>query len=129
MSQKETEDQQREEGVNFTSIEDVLDAIEYPITADELVDRYGDREIERTNAEPITIEELFGPMGETSFESEDDLQTMLLGQMPRDSEGRTGYSDRGGSLPTETDAAEEAEDATSADEQEGEATDRDTTGE
>jgi hypothetical protein len=83
-----------------------------------------DREIERTNAEPIAIEELFGPMGETSFESEEDLKTMLLGKMPQDTGGRANYSDRGGSLPTETEEAEEASEQTSAD-LEGEATDPD----
>jgi hypothetical protein len=127
MSKEHEEDQAREEGVNFSSIEDVFEEISYPITADAIVDRWGDREIQRTNADPIAIEELFGPMGETKFESEDDLRTMLLGQMPEDSAGRSNYSDRGGSLPTETEAAEDATEQTSADLEEGEATARDST--
>jgi hypothetical protein len=119
------EDQQREGGINFTSIEGVFADISYPISTDEIIDQYGDHEIERTNAEPIAIEAVFGGLGETSFESEDELKTMLLGQMPRDSGGRQNYSDRGGSLPTETEAAEAAAEQTSADLEEGSATDRD----
>lgn len=116
----------RVEGVDFGSIEPVFEDLSYPITADELVERYGDRELERTNAEPITIRELFDYMGDDTFEDERQLRQMILGQMPRDSEGRTNYSDRGGSLPTETEAAEEATEETAADVEDGVSTDRDT---
>jgi len=119
------EDREPMEGVELETIDEVLDSIEYPITADEIVERWGDEEVDRTNAEPISLRELFEAMGDTEFTSEQDFQEMLLAQMPRDSEGRTGYSDRGGSLPTETEEAEEAGESTSADFQEGESTDRD----
>lgn len=119
------EDTDRVQGVDFTEIDPLLEDLSYPITADELVERYGDREIDRTNADPITIRELFDYMGDDTFESEQQLRQMLLGQMPRDSEGRTNYSDRGGSHPVETEAAEEAAEVTSADLEEGEATDPD----
>jgi len=120
------EDREAMEGVELGTIDDVLNQIKYPITADEVVDRWGDRKVDRTNAEPISLRELFEPMSETEFTSEKDLQEMLLGQMPRDSEGRTNYSDRGGSLPTETEEAEEASEQTSSDLEEGTATDPDT---
>lgn len=121
------EDTNRVEGVDLSNIDPVLEDLSYPVTADELVERYGDRELDRTNADPITIEELFEYMGDTSFESKEQVHQMLLGQMPRDSEGRTNYSDRGGSHPVETEAADEAEEQTTADLEEGEATDPDTT--
>lgn len=121
------EDREAMEGVELGTLDNVLDSIEYPITADEIVERWGDEEVDRTNAEPISLRELFEPMGETEFTSEKDLQEMLLGQMPRDSEGRTNYSDRGGSLPEETEAAEEASEQTAGDLEEGSATDPDET--
>lgn len=121
------DDTDRVQGVDFANVDTVFEGLSYPITAGELVEQHGDREIERTNAGPITIRELFAYMGETTFESKQQVRQMILGQMPRDSEGRTNYSDRGGSHPVETDAAEEAEEQTTADLQEGEATDRDTT--
>lgn len=115
------------EGVDLSNIESELEDLSYPVTAEELVERYGDRELGRTNADPITIEELFEYMGETSFESKRQVHQMIIGQMPRDSEGRTNYSDRGGSHPVETEAAEEAEEQTTADLEEGESTDPDAT--
>jgi len=122
------DDTDRMQGVDFGEINSVFENLSYPVTADELIDQYGDREIERTNAEPITIRELFERMGEDTFESEQQLRQMILAQMPTGSEGRSNYSDRGGSLPAETEAAEEATETTSADEQEeGESTDPDTT--
>jgi hypothetical protein len=100
------DDTDREQGVDFTDIDPVLEDISYPITADELVDEYGDQTIERTNAEPITIRELFAPMGEDTFESPEEIQQGILNLMPEDSVGREGYSDRGGSFPEETEEAE-----------------------
>jgi hypothetical protein len=102
------------EGVDFTSINPVLDDIEYPITTAELVDQHGDREVERTNADPITVAELFDYIDDT-FDSEKAVRQMALSQMPRDSEGRTNYSDRGGATPVETEAAREASEQTTAD--------------
>ncbi len=112
------------EGVDFTSINPVLEDISYPITTEELVDQYGDRELARTNGEPVTVEELFGYIDDT-FDSGEAVRQMLLSQMPRDSEGRTNYSDRGGSLPVETETAEEATEQTAADLEDGPATNED----
>jgi len=110
------------EGVDFTSINPVLGDVSYPITTEELIDRHGDREIHRTNAEPITVAELFSYIDDT-FESESAVRQMILSQMPRDSEGRTNYSDRGGATPVETEAAEAATEQTTADLEGGPAAD------
>ena len=120
------DDPDRVQGVDFSTLDPSLDELSYPISADELVDRYGDQELERTNADPISLEELFDYMGDDTFESEEQLRQMILGQMPRDSEGRTNYSDRGGSHPEATEEAEDAAESTSADYQEGTSTDPDT---
>lgn len=102
-------DTTREEGVDFGDINPVLEDLSYPITSEELIEQVGDREMQRTNADPITIEELFGPMGEDTFGSADEIREMALNQMPRDSVGRARYSDRGVSDDTEegTGAAED----------------------
>lgn len=121
------QDTDRMEGVEVSDLEPVYEDVSFPVTADEIVERHGDRELDRTNADPISLRELFEPMGETEFHSKDDLETMVLGQMPQDSEGRTNYSDRGGSHPVETDDAEAAGDQTAADLEDGDATDRDDT--
>jgi len=105
MSQEDTD---RTEGVNFSDMEPIFEELSYPVTADEILAEYGEHELQRTNAEPIALKALLGPLGETEFNSDDDLQTMILGQMPEDSEGREHYSDRGGSSPVATEDAEEA---------------------
>lgn len=89
----------REEGVDFTDINPMLEEISYPITTEELVEQHGDREFGRTNADPITVEELFGQIDDT-FESPEELRQMAMSQMPRDSVGRERYSDRGSSNDT-----------------------------
>jgi len=103
------------EGVDFTAINPVLDDVSYPITAESLVEQYGDREVHRTNAGPITVVELFEHMGADTFESKSEVRQMVLAQMPRNSEGRTNYSDRGGATPVQTEAAEAAAEETTAD--------------
>lgn len=119
------DDTQREEGVDFETLAPTLEEVSYPITSEELVERYGDTELGRTNAEPITLRELFEGMGEDTFESADGVRQMVMTMMPRESVGPSNYSDRGGATPTETEAAEEARDHTSADVQGGQASDRD----
>ena len=116
------DDPRHVEGVDFTGINPVLEDISYPITAGELVDQHGDREVERTNADPISVRELFGYIDDT-FDSRESVREMILSQMPRDSEGRTNYSDRGGATPVETEAAEAATEQTTADLEQGSATD------
>lgn len=105
-----SDDSDRTEGVNVGDLEPVLEALSYPVTAEEIVAEHGDRELQRTNAEPVTLAELLGPMGETEFESPKDLETMVIGQMPEETTGRENYSDRGGSQPTGTEDAEDVGD-------------------
>lgn len=120
------DDPDRVEGVDFSDVEPVLDDLSYPVTSEELIERHGDRELGRTNADPISIEELFEYMGDDTFESEEQLRQMIMAQMPRDSEGRTNYSDRGGAGPAATEEAEDADEGTDADVEEGTSTDPET---
>lgn len=103
---------QRSQGVNLDDVDAVTEAVDFPVTDDELVGDLGDRTIERTNADPITLRELFEPVEDQTFETPDDLRQFLLSLMPADSVGREDYSDRGGELP------EESREARAADEEE-----------
>ncbi len=100
----------RVEGVDFTNMNPVFESVSYPISGNELVAQHGERRIERTNAEPITLQELFDPMGEDTFETTDDIRQMILTLMPRESVGRENYSDRGGAHPIETARADRLND-------------------
>lgn len=114
-SETMAEETDRMEGVKVSDMDSINEELSFPVTADEIVEEYGDHELDRTNADPISLRELFEPMGNTEFHSADDLETMIVGQMPQNSEGRTNYSDRGGSHPVETEEAEEAGEQTAAD--------------
>ena len=92
MSDDETE---HVEGVDFSDVTPILEELSYPITADELVEAHGDVALDRTNADPITLRALFEPMGDDTIESEDGARHSILTLMPKDSEGRQRYSDRG----------------------------------
>ena len=85
--------------MDFTGINSALGQIDYPITTAEFVDEYGSHTIERTNADSITVQELFDGTGTETFESPDDIQQSLLSLMPGESVGRQRYSDRGGTTP------------------------------
>lgn len=95
-----TGDTYREEGVDFAEFNRVLEGLSFPVTNRELVEQYGDRQFERTNVGPITVAELFGPMGDDTFESVEEVREMVLSQMPGESVGRRRYSDRGVSNDT-----------------------------
>lgn len=92
MSDEETE---YVEGVDFSDVTPILEGLSYPITADELIEEHGDVEIDRTNADPISLRALFDPMGDDTIKSADGARESILSLMPKDSEGRQRYSDRG----------------------------------
>ena len=98
----------RVEGVDFTDIGPVLDGISYPISAEDVVAEHGDRVIERTNAEPISVRELFDPLGEDAYASQEELRQTILTLMPKESVGRQRYSDRG--LTTDVPGADRRQD-------------------
>lgn len=102
------DDTDREEGVEFSDLESVFEDLAYPVTKAEFVDQYGGRTIGRTNAEPITIRELYEGMGEETFESTEALRQSILNYMPRESVGRARYSDRGGRTPAELDRSDDS---------------------
>jgi hypothetical protein len=118
-----SDDPERVEGVEFTSINPVLDDIDYPITADQFVNQYGHYEIERTNAGPITIRELFEPLEEDQFESAKEVRETIMSLMPKESVGRQRYSDRGSTI--DGPGQEDREDRPLPGHEEGEGLDQD----
>lgn len=97
----------REEGVEFTDIQPVLERVSYPVTKDEFVSTFGDHRIGRTNAESIAIEDLFDRTGKDQFDSPTEIRQSILNLMPRESVGRQRYSDRGGATPRGPDRTSE----------------------
>ncbi|WP_266074992.1 DUF5789 family protein [Haladaptatus caseinilyticus] len=87
-------DRDREMGVELGELSDKLDGYDYPASSDELVEEYGDYEIEYPNGSE-RFEEVIGPLSET-YESADDVRQSILNMADSDAVGRQRYSDRGG---------------------------------
>lgn len=59
-----------------------LDALSYPITTDELVEEYGDREVE-TQGGSESVETVLASTENQTYESADDARTRILGLVHR----------------------------------------------
>ena len=90
-----TDDESRKQGVEFGSLADELENEEYPIDKAELLETYGDRELELQDGDQ-TLQEVLDSLGETTFESAEDVIQGVIGTVDDEAIGRKNYSDRGG---------------------------------
>lgn len=101
-----SEDEPREQGVEFGPLADDLENVEYPMSKAKLLETYGDRELELQDGQQ-TLREVLDPLGEMSFDSADDVIQRTIGMVSDDAIGRKNYTDRGGE-PSEDDRNEES---------------------
>ena len=96
----------RAQGVEFGDLAGELDSHDYPATASELVESYGERELELPNGEE-TFEQVLGPLteqdGEETYESAEEVRQAVLNMVGDGAVGREGYSDRGTSTEPDSD--------------------------
>ncbi|NEU58871.1 hypothetical protein [Halorussus sp. MSC15.2] len=90
----ESGDDDRTLGLDFSNIEDDLENEEYPISADELLERYGDREIGMSDGSE-SFREVLVTGGDEEFESADEVRQTVLNRVGSEAVGRKGYTDRG----------------------------------
>ena len=83
----------RDVGVTFGDLQDDLEAEEYPLSADELLDRYGDREVQHASGS-VTLRELLDGNSEERYESADEVHQAVLNMVGEGAEGRKDYTDR-----------------------------------
>jgi len=93
-------DETREVGVEFGPLADDLETEEYPMTKAELLEMYGNREIELESGTQ-TVRDAIAPLGETEFRSADEVTQSLLNMVVDEAVGRKNYSDRGGEANVE----------------------------
>lgn len=96
-------------GVDFGELDDELESEEYPVDKEELVDEYGERELDFPN-ESMTFEEAlegYEPV-DGEFQDADDVRSAVLNMVDSEAVGREEYSDRGveGETTDETDPDE-----------------------
>lgn len=83
----------REMGVEFGSLADELDEEQYPLTKDDVVEKYGDRELDIADGTK-TVREVLGDRGDEQFDSPQDVQQSILNMIDSEAVGRQRYSDR-----------------------------------
>lgn len=93
-----TDDDSREQGVEFGHLADDLADLEYPTSKSDLLDQFGDREVQLEDGSQ-TLREILEPVGEDSFESAEDVKRTVVGLTGDEAVGRKKYSDRGGAEP------------------------------
>ena len=93
-------DQNRELGVEFGDLPAKLKDHEYPAGQDELLEAYGDEELEM-GEESITFEELIGPLNEDWYQDYEEVEQAMMNMVSDDAIGRKNYSDRTPPAPGE----------------------------
>ncbi|MFB6096508.1 MAG: DUF2795 domain-containing protein [Haloferacaceae archaeon] len=78
---------------------EAIDAHEYPTTSEELIERYGDHQIE-IHDETETLGEVLGRLGaDTTYADADDVREALFSAVSASAVGRRFYSDRDPGTP------------------------------
>jgi hypothetical protein len=86
----------REQGVDIGPLADELESHSYPTTTSELVDEYGDYELDLPKGSQ-TLEEVLGELEGTDeeYETPNEVRQMIYNAVGSEAVGREGYSDRG----------------------------------
>lgn len=75
-------DDDRVQGGELGDFDSALDVHEYPATTNDLVDAYGDHEVESADGW-ITVEELLGPVENETYDSAEEARNRILNQLNR----------------------------------------------
>ncbi|MFC5971860.1 hypothetical protein ACFPYI_11000 [Halomarina salina] len=82
MDEDRSLDDDRVQGGELGDFDSALDVHEYPATTDDLVDAYGDHEVESTDGW-TTVEELLEPVENETYESSEEARDRILDQLNR----------------------------------------------
>lgn len=100
----------REQGVDIGPLAEELEEHSFPTTTSELVDAYGDYEVELPD-ETRSFGDILGDLegADEEYGSADEVRQMIYNMVGSEAVGREGYSDRGG-ITTDREGNETAED-------------------
>lgn len=88
------DEESREQGIEFGALAEDLEEESYPISHAEVLERYGDRELELANG-VTEVREVLQPENEAEYEDADSVRQAIFNMVGDDAVGRKGYSDRG----------------------------------
>lgn len=84
----------RNRGIEFGDLAQDLADESYPMTKAELLERYGDRELQHASG-TVALHEVLPAEGEREYGDVDDVRDSVLNMIGEAAVGREGYSDRG----------------------------------
>lgn len=87
----------RDRGIEFGDLAEDLSEETYPMTKAELLERYGDRELEHASG-TVELSEVLPEEGEREYGDIGDVQDSVLNMIGEAAVGREGYSDRGAGI-------------------------------
>jgi len=101
-------DDSRQQGAELGPLDEELESHDYPTTSTELVEEYGDYEIDLPGGSQ-RLEEVLGILeqNEQEYEEPEDARQAIYNLVGSEAVGRDRYSDRGGDTP---DAGTDSED-------------------
>jgi hypothetical protein len=99
----------REQGIEFGSLAEDLEDESYPISHDDLLDRYGDRELELPDGR-TTVSEILQPENEAEYDDAEGVRQAIFAMVGDGAIGREDYTDRGGNA-SRVDPSEETDSA------------------
>jgi len=97
----------REQGIEFGSITDDLESESYPMSHEEVLDRYGDRELDLENGS-TTVGEVLSEEMEREYQDAEGVRQAIFNMVGSAAVGRQHYSDRGGETPNEQEEEDDA---------------------
>jgi hypothetical protein len=90
----------REQGIEFGDLAEKIDTHTYPVTSTDLIEAYGDYELELPDG-TRTLRDLFEPFQDEQFQSPADARQTVFNVVDEGAIGRKGYSDRTPPAPGE----------------------------
>ncbi|MDS0261296.1 hypothetical protein NDI56_18000 [Haloarcula sp. S1CR25-12] len=109
MTNDQTGGDSREQGVEFGGLMDQLRDHDYPTTLEQLLEEYGQAELELADGSETldsVLSEQSESSGEVRYESAEEVHQSVLNMVGDRAVGRADYSDRGGSLQDEVEEGE-----------------------
>lgn len=95
-------------GVDLGDLEEDLEEYEYPATAEELVDAFGERDIDLVEGKKrfgVVLAPYLHEEGQETFDSVEEVWNAVMNLVGSDAVGREEYSDRG--IDSDDEAREE----------------------
>lgn len=102
MESTESGDAEKIRSLEQSAIDDVLNDHEFPITTEEVIEQYGDLEIDYQHGVE-TLGSILQTSGMETYETGDEIELAILNGVSRDAVGRPRYSDRSDERDVELD--------------------------